>query len=313
MRSAGRAAEIPVIVAGALVLLCAVRSSAADLASSNRVHLAVGYSAQIFIDVDAEEARGITRVWAEQILRRKFTEGTSENFILNDVASLEKGLLEKRVDLAVVISDEYVRLRDRVSIRPIFVTANERGPYHQIVLLVRRDGGIRNLGDLRNKRLTLSRDQSRTIHLTWLETLLMKEGFRRAEAFFSAVKEVRKPSQAILPVFFQQADACLTTRESLDVVTELNPQVGIDLTVIAQSPEVAGGVLVFRSDYDPPSRAKMTEVLGTLESDPEGKQLLRLFRMSRLIPWKPEYVASVEALLKEHERLRLRLPSGISR
>ncbi|MGA7991110.1 MAG: PhnD/SsuA/transferrin family substrate-binding protein [Thermoanaerobaculia bacterium] len=290
-------------LAGALALFCSGPASAADRVSTKPVHLAVGYTAQIFTEVDTEEARGITRVWAEQILKRNFRDGTSENFILKDVETAEREFLEKRVDLAALISDEYVQLRDRVAIQPIFVTANERGPYHQIVLLVRRDSGFRTLADLRNKRLALSKDQSRTIHLMWLETLLMKEGFRRAEDFFATVKEVRKPSQAILPVFFQQTDACLTTRQSFDVVKELNPQIERDLVVVAQSPDVAGGVLVFRSDYDPQARESVTEVLGTLDEDPQGNQLLRLFRMRRLIPWRPEYVASVEALLKEHERL----------
>jgi ABC-type phosphate/phosphonate transport system substrate-binding protein len=300
----------PAFLAGALALAWSGLASAADQAPAKPVHLSVGYTAQIFTDVDTEDARGITRVWAERILRRRFREGTSEAILLNDTASLERGFLEKRVDLAAVISEEYVRLRNRVPIEPVFVTANERGPYHQIVLLVRRDSGARSLADLRNRRLTLSKDQSRTIHLAWLETLLMKEGFRRAEDFFSTVKEVRKPSQAILPVFFQQADACLTTRQAFDVVKELNPQVDNDLVVVAESQDIAGGVLVFRSDYDPRARGTMTEVLGTLDADPQGSQLLRLFRMSRLIPWKPEYVASVEALLKEHERLRKSLERG---
>lgn len=293
------------IVAGVLAFLWGGAGSADDRAAP--VHLAVGYSAQIFTDVDAEEARSITRAWAEQILRRRFRDGTSANFVLDDVASLEKAFLDKSVDLAAVISDEYVRLRDRVSIQPIFVTANERGPYHQIVLLVRRDGGIRSLADLRSKRLTVSRDQSRTIHLMWLETILMKAGISRVEDFFSTVKEVRRPSQAILPVFFQQADACLTTRESFDMVAELNPQIGRDLVALERSLDIAGGVLVFRSDYDPRTRRKITEILATLDADPQGSQLLGLFRMNRLIPWRPEYVVTVAALLKEHETLRLGL------
>jgi ABC-type phosphate/phosphonate transport system substrate-binding protein len=293
----------PAVIAAALVLPWAIRVGAAERPSSKPVHLAVGYTAQIFTDVDTEGALGITKAWAEQILRRRFRDGTSETLILEGAEDAEKAFLEKRADLAALISDEYVRIRDRVAIEPVFVTANARGPYHQIVLLVRRDGGFTSLADLRDKRLTLSRNQSRTIHITWLETRLMKRGFRRPEDFFSTVKEVRRPSQAILSVFFAQADACLTTRESFDVVKELNPQVDRDLVVLEHSPDVAGGVLVFRADYDRSTRGKMTEVLGTLEMDPQGNQLLKLFRMSRLIPWRSEYMVSVEALLREHDRL----------
>jgi phosphonate transport system substrate-binding protein len=241
------------------------------------------------------------------MLKRKFIRGSSETLVLKDVASLESAFIQKRLDLGIMVSEEYVQLRDRAAILPVFVSATDLGPYHQLVLLVRRRDGLRSLSDLRNKRLTLARDQSKTIHLFWLETLLMKEGARRAEDFFSSVKEVRKSSQAILPVFFHQADACLTTQQSFDVVRELNPQVGEDLVVLAQSRDIAGGVLAFRADYDPSARETITEVLRTLQEDPQGSQLLKLFRMSRLIPWKPEYITSAEALLREHGRLRLKL------
>jgi len=300
-------------VAFVLVLALAGIGYAIDRDSPSAAHLAVGYSAQIFINVDAEDARTATKVLAEQVMARHLPGGTSESVILSGLASFEKAFREERIDLAGIISDEYVRLRDRVPIEPVFVTANEAGPYHQLVLLARRDGGARSLLDLRNKRLTLSSDQSKTIHLVWLETLLMKEGFRRPEDFFSAIREVKRPSQAILPVFFQQADACLTTQQAFDLVCELNPQVGRDLVVLARSRDIAGGVLVFRTGYDPSAKAKIAEALGELQTDPQGTQLLGIFRMSRLLPWRPEYLESVEALLKEHESLRLDLAPRASR
>ena len=292
------------IVAAAFLLAGSGIGNAADLASPSPVHLTLGYSAQIFIDVEPEEARTAMKVLAEQILRRRFPNGTSETLILNDIASLEKAFLEKRIDLAGIHSDQYVRLRDHAPIQPVFVSTNGLSPYHQVVLLVRRDAGIRSLADLRDKRLTLSKDQARSVHLLWLETLLMKAGIRSSEEFFSAVKQVMKPSQAILPVFFQQADACLTTQQSFDVARELNPQVGRDLVVLAQSSYLAGGVVVFRTDYDPAAKAKIIEALGALHEDLQGNQILKLFRMHRLLPWRPEYVESVEALLKEHESLK---------
>jgi phosphonate transport system substrate-binding protein len=156
----------------------------------------------------------------------------------------------------------------------------------------------------------MSKDQSRTLHMVWLETLLMREGFRRAEEFFSSVREVRRPSQAILPVFFKQADACLTTRRSFDLACEMNPQVGMELMVLAQSPDLAGGVIVFRPTYEEKHKELMMEVLEKLEEDPQGKQLLKLFRMSRLHPFKPEYLMTVETLFRQHDTLRVALVKG---
>jgi phosphonate transport system substrate-binding protein len=273
---------------------------------SGAQHLIVGYSSNVFIDVDIEEARSVTKVWSDMILKRRFPEGASESLIFMDTESIEEALVERKVDLLVLASNDYLFLKDRVPLQPVFVTANDNGFYHQVVLLVRRDAGIRQLGDLRQRQLTVSKDQSRTIHMIWLETLLMKEGSLDPKEFFSSVKEVRRSSQAILPVFFRQTDACVTTRQAFDLACEMNPQVGKELTVLAQSPEIIGGVIAFRAGYGERLKEIHKEVLSTLDADPQGRQLLKLFRMRRLVPFRPEYMKTMEALFREHRDLQSR-------
>jgi ABC-type phosphate/phosphonate transport system substrate-binding protein len=295
------------IAAGALILACGAIGRAADFTSSEPVHLNLGFSGQIFVNVESAESRSVMKVLASEIVRRHFTNGTSESLILGDDSSIRQAFLEKRIDMAAITTDEYVRLRGRAPIQPILTATAGHDPYHSVVLLVRRDAGIRSLAELQGKRLTLSTDQSKSIHLTWLETLLMKQGVQRTEAYFSAIKEAKRPSQAILPVFFQQADACLTTQQAFDVVRELNPQIGSDLVVLVRSPSLVSGVMVFRTDFDPGVKGKILEILQKLPMDANGSQILRMFRMNELLPWRPEYLETVEALLSEHERLRKNL------
>ncbi len=120
----------------------------------------------------------------------------------------------------------------------------------------------------------------------------------------------RRPSQAILPVFFCQADAGLTTLYAFELTCELNPQLARELTVLDRSDEVLGGVIVFRRSYEGPARARITARLANLYEDPQGKQIFRLFGMDRLVPFEPEHMTSVEALLQEHDRLAGRLAKG---
>lgn len=310
----GRGKEVYAILLTLCVLTMPGANEAADghRSDSTEVHLVVGYSAQVFVDVDSEEARSVAQVWSDQILKRKFTDGVSKSVVLQDVSSLERSFREKEIDLAAVVSDEYLYLKDRVPVEPVFVTANSYGPYHQIVLIVRRDQGIRQLQDLRGRDLTVSQDRSRTIHMTWIETLLMENGFRRAEDFFAVINEARKPSQAILPVFFKQTDACVTTLQAFNVVCELNPQVAKDLMILHQSADLAGGVIVFRPDYNESHKERLIEVLGTLHIDPQGRQLLRLFHLNKLLPFKDEYLETVGALVRRHEALKVGGGSGNS-
>ena len=55
------------------------------------------------------------------------------------------------------------------------------------------------------------------------------------------IKEAQKPSQALMPVFFRQADACVASRHYFEVNSELNPQIQRELMSISNSPGLAGG------------------------------------------------------------------------
>jgi ABC-type phosphate/phosphonate transport system substrate-binding protein len=276
---------------------------AGDPAPERPFHVTLAFSNQIFVDVESTEAQSALKVLTAEILERNFPGGASESFIVSGDSSLRKTLVEGKADMVGMTSDEYLRLRNQVVMEPAFTSTNGRDPFHQVVLLVRRDAGIRNLAGLRGKRLTLSTDQAKTIHLTWLETLLMKEGVREVRDFFSAVKEGRSPSAAVLPVFFQQADACLTTQQAFDVVRELNPQIGADLAVLARSQDITSGVIVYRPDFDVLMKEKISRFLDGLEKDPRGLQVLKMFRMSKLLRWQPGYARTLEALLAEHDSL----------
>lgn len=66
------------------------------------------------------------------------------------------------------------------------------------------------------------------------------------------------------------------------------------------------GVICIRKGYDSRQRQWLKDILETLDRDVEGRQLLTLFRMSRLVPFQPEYLASMEAFLKEYNELKTR-------
>jgi len=293
------------LLLGALALVKAPAPAADPV-----VRLVVGFSAQAFADVDRDEARSVTRAWVETVLRRDFADGRAETLLFDDWETMEEALVRGRVDLAVIISEEYLRLRERVALDPVFVTARAGSPYHEVVLVTRTDQGYGRLADLGGRQLLISQDRSRTFHEAWLATRLLQEGLPQAREFFAGVRGTRRPSQAILPVFFRQADVCLTTLHAFHLNCELNPQLARELRVLDRSQPTLGGVLAFRRGYGGPDRDRITELLANLHEDPQGKQILRLFGMDRLLPFAPEYLASVEALLLEHDRLVGRLAKG---
>ena len=134
----------------------------------------------------------------------------------------------------------------------------------------------------------------------------MNDGVPDVKCFFASYKEAMKPSQAVIPVFFRQADACITTRNFFEVLSELNPQLRKEIMVLKESRPIATGVIAVSKNLSIQKRDALHEFLENSHQDPQGKQLLTMFRMDRLVPFRPEYLASIEAFLKEYNELRTR-------
>jgi len=128
-----------------------------------------------------------------------------------------------------------------------------------------------------------------------------KEGFSKPTDFFSAFREVKNSSLACLPVFFKLADAWMIRRRAFELLAEMNPQESQELMILTSAPPVVTAVISLRKDYDA-DKARVIDMLRSTDTDPQGKQRL-LFRMTKLVPSKPEYLSSLEAMLTEHQEL----------
>lgn len=276
------------------------------LSSEEKTTLVVAYSKKVFYNVDINDAIASTKVWAEILVSRDKVFEKSEAFIFNDLPSLKKALSSKAVDIVIMRPEEFLALRNSAPVEPIFVSDVGKYFYSQYILLVRIDRGIKSLNELRDKQLVISSGQSGEIPSLWMDTLLMKEGLGEMRSFFAKIKEVQKPSESVLPVFFRQADAAIVMRNSYEMMVELNPQLEKELKILAVSRDFLGPIVSLRKDLSPRYKTIISKSLESLHKNPQGKQILTLFRTNRLLPYKPTYIENVDALLREHQDLMLR-------
>jgi len=297
-----------VVVGLALAVLIQAGHAAAVDPGAPSTSLVVGSSAAVLADVDAADAVAATKLWTDRILRRKGYDGESAARIFPDLTALAAAVGGDGVDLVFLLPQEYLALAGRLPLVPVAISAPAQGVYEEFVLVVRAGWGPKSLGDLRGRRLLVETDQRGTLPMVWLETLLLREGEPAdAKAFFADVRATRKASQTVMPVFFGQADACVTTRSAFQTLAELNPQLSTQLEVMASSPGYAVGLGCLRQGYFEEHPGYFEENLADLHLDPQGRQILTLFRKGKLVAFEPAHLATVEELLREHGDLRLKL------
>jgi len=292
-----------VIFAGLFVLSCPV--SAAEI---GKFHVNLGFSTKAFVNVPQEDIRVAVRILSQKVAQH--TVGSADSRIYDSSADIERDLKAKRLDAVALTPEDFLELSARTPMDPVMVTATEKGGHEvELLLLARKDRSFRSFRELKNRSIAIPAKvlQYGNMYFTWLETLTMREGFSSLETYFSSVSEAPAPSRALLQVFFRQADACVVARQVFDLTSELNPQISRELEIIARVDKLAGGIIVFRHDLQEDRKKKLLQALQTVHNDQQGRQLFVLFQLSRLIPFRPEYMPATVAFFAEHRQLKRRI------
>ena len=120
----------------------------------------VGFSSSVFGSVDKSDAKVATKLLGD-ILVKKYKgqsfKNKGETFIYEHLSELENDIKAKKVDLIVVVSNEFLEIRNRLPIEPIMVSSREKTVYEELFLLVRGDSGIKKVKDLRSKSIMVAK------------------------------------------------------------------------------------------------------------------------------------------------------------
>jgi len=143
----------------------------------------------MFYDVNANDARAITRIWSEALIRKinsAVEDPGSKTTIFHDRPSIIEALQTREVDLLILPPLEYLMIRQDVPLEPIITgVVGEAVPY-EYILLVRRDEESRTLGQLRDKKLVLDIGGKGSIPQMWLDASLLKSGLPESRDLFNS-------------------------------------------------------------------------------------------------------------------------------
>jgi ABC-type phosphate/phosphonate transport system substrate-binding protein len=288
----------------AIVLLGPVPFVFADQWDGLPTTLRVGFSARVFPDVDQRDAQVAMELWTRELARGMGIKTTPITTIYKNPDDLLEAV--KRGDLTVVTlpAIEYLEIRDRAPMTPIIVASSNAGTARQYALIVRHGSGIRSISDLRGKTIIIPSSSKNEASHIWLHVLLMRAVKQDRTLFFRQVRESSAASKSILKVFFHQADAAIVSRGALETSNELNPQIGKELAVIAESKPLHGDITCVPTMVSEKLKRAITNSALHLHETSTGKQIFTLFQIDRVIPYQASYLEGLIALLREQAKLQ---------
>ncbi len=264
----------------------------------------VGYLKDLFSDVDIRDAQVAIELWIGQVSEEMRLPVLTETVFFDDVPAVVKAIKAGDIDVVPLPPLDFLEIRDTVALEPLAVGVSGGTVTDEYVILVHRSRGISALKQLKDMKLMAESGRyARAVAFMWLDTLLMREGLGRKEDLFGAIREGRRAAQAILSVFFGQVEACLVTRRSLETVSELNPQVGRELTVLCRSPGFVREIMCGRKGYDETRKRVLMDGALRFQRYPKGQQILGLFGLDGVVPFGTTYLDPIVRLVEEHSNL----------
>jgi ABC-type phosphate/phosphonate transport system substrate-binding protein len=228
--------------------------------------------------------------------------------IFPNLDALKQAVLRGELDVVVLLARDYLALRDELALEPVLFSVRNDDELVRFALYAARNRHMTSLEQLRGGRVIFDGTEGGSLGRLWFESLLLRQNIDPAG--FASFESVARPSRAVLPVFFGQADACVIAVSIFDATAGLNPQIGNELEILHLSPPVAVGLLCFTDRVDPSRKEDLLRGLLSMHGDPDGRRILALFRRDRIVPFHQDAIQPIEDLELERNALLARRASN---
>lgn len=253
----------------------------------------IAFSEKIFVNVNQNDAAALTKVLTENLLEHSpitFRTGTPN--IYSSVEEMEEAIKNEKNDLYVLLPSEFLQIEKLGLLEPIAVSLRNNSVYDVYQLIVSKESNIKELKDLKGKKILIGYSISDDNPHIWLNNLLSNNRLGKKEKYFKAIEISDKSLPVILKVFFGQADACIISEDNLNLAIEMNPHLAKKFITIETSKPILRSILADRKSKSEKNKKLLSDNLLNLDQSAEGKQILTLFRIDKLVPFKKDYLES---------------------
>ncbi len=263
-----------------------------------------GFSVTLFPGIDKNDAKIATDFWLGTILSKMPSKPIPQSTLFDSIDELAEAVRKHQLDGCYLASIDYVMIKDKVDLIPILTSSMEKKITDQYALLVRKDGNIKDISQIKGKELIIDVGGKGDFGYVWLDTLLMKRGLPEVGRYCSSIREVTRVYDAVLPLVLNDAEVCMASLDAFGNLVELYPRIGDLIEQLAVSPEFLRTLVCIRSDYNPDNTRILIETACSLHEGAIGKQVLMLFKRDKLVQFEPASIMGMINLVNEYRKLK---------
>jgi ABC-type phosphate/phosphonate transport system substrate-binding protein len=263
--------------------------------------IAIGFYLPVIREISRKDVEVSLRFWTDE-LAETLGVGYRPIEFFDDLDKLRQAMRAGRINFMVATAMEVAQWFDPAELADGF-SGYKALPDH-LMLVVRRDAGIRGPADLAGKRVAMLNGDE--LSQVYLETLLLKAWGKADVARLAPIETEERSSKLLHRLFFGQADAALVLRNAYETAVALNPQVGQRLQVLDEytlkirSPHIA----LFSAQVSPADREEYTRGVLKLNATARGRQVLQIYQADGMVRSTLSDLAPFQKLWADYRALK---------
>lgn len=238
--------------------------------------------------IDVKDADAAFKILTDSFLKRlknkKIYDFDFGGKIYPDLKTLKKDVDNRDINFFNVSTIEYFDLIDRANFKPFLSGTNDPDNKSDIYLLITNNKNqINDINQMKNVSISIPKRIENSIGAYWLKAMLREALGKTDYKSLTFLTSKQSDSEAMLSVFFGKSTYVLISENSFNLGCELNPSLKSKIKILNKSGQLLNGVFAYRVGSDPSTVKAITDVALDIHKDVEGKQILNLFKIQRIV------------------------------
>ena len=219
--------------------------------------------------------------------------------ILTRYGNIIDNFVSMGLDGAFFGSFSYALAHVKLGVEPLArpETVDGISTYHGLIL-VRKDGGIRNAQDMKGKVFAFV-DKATTAGYLLPLAYFKENGIDDYQKFLGETYFAGTHEAAIYDLLNKRADICAAKNTVFTRLAARDKRLTQELLLLARSPDVPENGLALRKDFDGTIKNELKKALLSMDKDPEGIDVLKKFGARKFIETTNDDYTSVYKYVKQ--------------
>jgi ABC-type phosphate/phosphonate transport system substrate-binding protein len=266
----------------------------------------IGFASSLFPEIEFRDAKAAIESWSTELKKDGYLDYILSASILKSNDAIKEAFQQNRISIVALNAMDYLNIKNEANIIPLLIPSIKNDVTENYIVLTNKKSNIKNISQLKNKKIAIQMGNSNAVPYVWFENLIMMKESSILENFCT-ILDLKKDSRAIFSVFFNQNEACVVSSKVYFSMCKLNHQLIENLVILNTSPNFVRYIFCISQNLEKKYIGNLLDATISIQNYDSGKKIMNLFQFEHFIIYEDKYIKSLEKLLYDNRKFQKKL------